>query len=51
VFEKSVWILFGCKTEEAKGDWRKLHNWKFNFSFPLNVIKTNKSRGMKGTNL
>lgn len=51
MFEKSIWILFGRKTEEAIGNWRKLRNWKFNFSFPLNVIKINKSGGMKRTNM
>jgi len=49
VFEKPVWILFGRKTEEAKGDWRKLRNWKLNFSFPLNVITIRKGRRTKGT--
>jgi len=51
VLKKSVWISFGRKTEEAKGDWRKLCNYKINLSFPLNFITISKSRWMKGTNL
>jgi hypothetical protein len=48
---EKVWILFGRKTEEENGDWRKLRNWKFNFSYPLNVIKINKSGRITGRNL
>ena len=44
VLKKSVWISFGRKTEEAKGDWRKLCNYKINLSFPLNFITISKSR-------
>jgi hypothetical protein len=39
-------ILFGPK-RGAKTDWKVLHNRKFDFSFPLDITKINKSRRIR----
>jgi hypothetical protein len=40
--------MFGSKTQDVTGSWRKLHNEEFhNLYLSQNVIKVTKSRGMK----
>ena len=49
LFESMVLkIIFGPKTDDVTGEWRKLHNEKFNdlYSSP-NIIRVTKSRRMK----
>ena len=49
VFENRVLRrIFGPKTDEVIGDWRKLHNEELNdlYSSP-NIVRMNKSRKMR----
>jgi hypothetical protein len=43
-------VIFGPKTDEVKGDWRKLHNEELHnlYSSP-NIIRMIKSRRMRWT--
>jgi hypothetical protein len=49
VFESRVLkIIFGPKTDEVTGEWRKLHNEEFHILYSSrNVIRKIKSRRMK----
>jgi hypothetical protein len=49
VFENRVLrIIFGTKTDEATGEWRKRHNEKFNeLYFSTNIIRVTKSKRMR----
>jgi hypothetical protein len=43
--------IFGPKSDEATGDWRKLHNEELHdLYFSPNIIRMIKSRRMIGTN-
>ena len=48
VFENRVLRrIFGSKTDEVTGEWRKLHNEEFNDLYSPNIIRAIKSRRMK----
>jgi hypothetical protein len=51
VFENRVLRrIFGPKREEVAGGWRRLHNEELhNLYTSLNIIRVNKSRGMRWT--
>jgi len=41
--------IFGPKTEEVTGDWRKVHNVEFNDMYSLqNIIRVIRSRIIRG---
>jgi hypothetical protein len=49
VFENRVLrIIFGLKTDDVTGEWRKLHNEKLNdLYFSPNIIRVTKSKGIR----
>jgi hypothetical protein len=48
VFENGVLRIFGPKTDEVTGDWRKLHNEEFrNLHSSQIIIRMNKSKRMR----
>jgi hypothetical protein len=48
VFESRVLrINFGPKTDEATGEWRKLHEKLNEMYFSTNIIRVTKSKGMR----
>jgi hypothetical protein len=50
VFKKRVLRrIFGPKSDEATGEWRKPHNEKLNDLSSLNIVRVIKSRRMRWT--
>jgi hypothetical protein len=49
VFENRVlWRIFGCRTDETTGDWRKFHNGDLHTLYSLpNIIRMINSRSIK----
>jgi hypothetical protein len=49
VFEnRALRIIFGPKSDEVKGEWRKLHNEELNDLYCLlNIVRVRKSRRMR----
>jgi hypothetical protein len=52
VFENRVLRIFGPKSDEVTGDWRKLHNGELHNLYPSpNIIRMIKSRRMRACSM